>query len=556
MKRFLLVVLGFAMLLAMLTACGKQDGDEDEDEPKEESVLPEGAYWYKKYVAKDNDESKKVLVEEYVNLGTERSKKLYDENGEVIELYKWYYDSTGTRLLKEVVWAEGKPTQSREYDERDRLVLEKIKLEGKAKPGEMTGLVIPITYAELVAGFEGYGAQRILTESAEAEEGVIELKTEYTYFGDTAEIKSMQTTTDRGEVIGSYEHGEGDIILSCKLTGRVELTGDTDGESGEPITEILPWNYEETYDPETGTGTWKENFGTEYTFHGKRDYDDQNRCNHYITYYDYYDFPLAYDTIVEFGDDGFWVTFSRYSYDQFDFTYAIQKFDLTRRIVRDERYSISAETERPFMETIDLYEYHPNGELSRYVHDNRMEAAYDMRETETLYDEEGNFTKQMTDGFLSMENQITVSEDPATGETIRKSVMRYYRNPASLSEPEETYSPHSYAQTETTEVRMPDIYDPSKENWVVISCETMYNEVEREIQVHSYLNEEGLLTVYYGQGSVIIDGNSVSGTCEDVYDPEGRICKRIAFLDDDGIDATYYWEYSEQAGAGQPGQTE
>ena len=179
-----------------------------------------------------------------------------------------------------------------------------------------------------------------------------------------------------------------------------------------------------------------------------------------------------------------------------------------------------------------------------------------MRETETLYDEEGNFTKQMTDGFLSMENQITVSEDPATGETIRKSVMRYYRNPASLSEPEETYSPHSYAQTETTDVRMPDIYDPSKENWVVISCETMYNEVEREIQVHSYLNEKGLLTVYYGQGSVIIDGNSVSGTCEDVYDPEGRICKRIAFLDDEGIDATYYWEYSEQAGAGQPGQTE
>ena len=81
MKRILLVVLCVAMLLAMLTACGKQDGDEDE--PKEESVLPEGAYWYKKYVAKDNDESKKVLVEEYVNLGTERSKKLYDENGEV-----------------------------------------------------------------------------------------------------------------------------------------------------------------------------------------------------------------------------------------------------------------------------------------------------------------------------------------------------------------------------------------------------------------------------------------------------------------------------------------
>ncbi|MBP5230528.1 MAG: hypothetical protein ILO68_02255 [Clostridia bacterium] len=286
MKRLLAIVLTIVVMLS-LVACGKPEKGKQASK-----------YGFKKYSVDPNNESDRKLVEEYENLGTERTQTIYDElTGDVTEVNKWYYDNAGEVLMKEVRWRKGNPTTSLEYDEKGRCIVVMSKIEHADIMNAETGalaLTLPSEYL--------YNCPHILDMTLyrlaplyyiTLDDMITEIRTEYTYRGDMEEIQSIRTTTNTGETVAELVYGEGDIVLKGRFVGEIYL-------------------YEETYDPDTRTGRWMvKRHGESYDyFGGEKKYDQQGRC---IYAYKEDDNMEEWFTVFEFvyEPDGYWENVSK-----------------------------------------------------------------------------------------------------------------------------------------------------------------------------------------------------------------------------------------------------
>ena len=253
MGRKLIVIIVSAALVLAMTACGKGG-----DDRKEENKRFEPFGWQKYRKVTDVISGKvgeRRLVGEYENLGTESTLITY-EDGKTTGITKWYYDETGEKLLKKVVWSEGNATEASEWDTNGRLISYLRKIEDD-NPSE-DFLSIPMEY-------DTYESRDYLVEKIGGnvctDSDVKELRTEYTYRGDTDEIATIKTVTDRGEVVAYLERGEGDIVLSESWVGSLQL------------------RYDEVYDAVTRTG-----HGVELDGEGgvsaniDKTYDEYGRC--------------------------------------------------------------------------------------------------------------------------------------------------------------------------------------------------------------------------------------------------------------------------------------
>ncbi|MBP5230696.1 MAG: hypothetical protein ILO68_03115, partial [Clostridia bacterium] len=272
------------VLAVVSTACGKGETDKEKYTGKKRG--------FRVYVTEKVNgvvTSERQLRREYENLGTERTETQYDSEGNVRGLTKEYYDSSGEHLLKKVVWEDGYPTESYEYDLDGRIVREAVKFEHPEDFKSEAALSFPLIYFQLsqkeflwITGLPSY-----------ADTGVTELKTEYTYFDKSDRLKKVTTVSGDGTVLASFEMGEEDIVLSGFVSG-VDNRG-----------------YEETYDPDTNTGrcVWIT-YGMDDR-NGVKTYDESGRCRS-CTFHDLRD-NSEQDIQVNYTQDGFFAIINSYS---------------------------------------------------------------------------------------------------------------------------------------------------------------------------------------------------------------------------------------------------
>ncbi len=240
LKRCVAVLLIMA-LVVVSAACGKSGNEakpEKDNEQEQEKSKERTKNGFRRYTnvmdEYGNVTSAKELTEEYEDLITEKTDRVY-KNGEVTELTRWYYDSTGKILLKKVEW-HANPyylTVSREYDTEGRPIRYSQKQEHEAEPGvEQEKINFPDEYFRFILNMDTYAFGAFY-----ANFDVKELKTEYTY-GDDGRLKSIQSVAETGDVIAFVECGKGDIILKQEYN-------------------FNQYRYKEAYDPETGKGTWE-----------------------------------------------------------------------------------------------------------------------------------------------------------------------------------------------------------------------------------------------------------------------------------------------------------
>ena len=233
LKRCIAVLLIMALAVAS-AACGKS-GNEKEPGQEQEQKKKSG---FRRYTVERNMNgtvlSEKILTEEYEDLITEQTDRIY-ENGEVTELIRWYYDDSGEILLKKVSW-HADPyylTMSAEYDAKGRIIRFSQKREHEIAEGaEKEKMYFPEEYYPFI--FDS-GSFAINYTDFDAKE----VKTEYTYKEGSDEIASIRTVTDTGETIALLERGDGEIILKQEYS-------------------LDSIRYKEAYDPATRKGTWEQ----------------------------------------------------------------------------------------------------------------------------------------------------------------------------------------------------------------------------------------------------------------------------------------------------------
>ena len=476
MRKFIVAGMLVAAML-FLTGCEKE---------KQEKKLPE--YGFREYSVDPEDESKRRLVEEFENLGTETTRKTYGEDGNVIELTKEYFDSTGEHLLKEVRWTSNHLTKSVEYDMLGRCIRIQEKQEDGYDPMTGGGLVLPEDYRY---------ADKVLYESDflyfywgmydfTVDPSIRELRTEIAYKGDTKQIASIQTVTETGETVGFMEFGDEDTILSAMLN-------------------VDEQQFEETYDAQSRTGAWKftsdQTGGSQKEYFGEKDYDASGRCIRYTAQSiseGYWEKSFQYEA------DGYWETFRhgdnredstilhRYYYDYRFEEYAerVSFYEwyqedesggtyliMTCEIDRDDSGREIAQTYRYYDQSgrqthtvSDEYEYFENGNESKTL-------FYKIR---TDGEESGTTTAEQRE--LTQEIISIVSEQPGLGKTTQ-TIRKYYNTDGVVS-----------VTNDIKEVSLPYMYDRTTTMDETFDSKSYYHdsEIPREI-VTPVFDEEGRL---------------------------------------------------------------
>ncbi|MBO4767088.1 MAG: hypothetical protein J5532_07305 [Lachnospiraceae bacterium] len=213
-KRVVAMILMLAMAVQAI-ACGKPS-----DSGKETTKQPYGYKRYTCYEGIDGSGSvKKVLKEEFEDLGTERTCKLYSEDdGSVYGIDKWYFDRSGKYLLKKVVWRYYSPTECFEYDTKGRLIRYSIKVEDGLNELYPDYYFSLLSIPEVYFSYTTKTGLNLPTVRFRLDRSVKELVTEYTYKGDTGSYSKLRTIDDRGCEVCEVELGDEDIVLHAIIS--------------------------------------------------------------------------------------------------------------------------------------------------------------------------------------------------------------------------------------------------------------------------------------------------------------------------------------------------
>ncbi|MBR4812900.1 MAG: hypothetical protein IKZ69_03235 [Lachnospiraceae bacterium] len=420
-RKLIAIIVSAALVLAM-TACGK-GGDDRKNETKEYEP-----FGYRVYRTETEPmvayHGEQELVREYESLGTESTWITY-YNGEVDEIRKWYYDEAGEKLLKQVVWSTRRPTVASEWDTNGRLIVYLQKIEDDNPTEDY--LSIPTEYNTydkrdyLVKEIGGYNCD---------DRDVKELRTEYMYRGDTDEVATIRTVTDRGDVIAYLERGEGDIVLSEIRVGQGLA------------------KYEEVYDAATKTG-----HGIEQDVDGSvleyvdKTYDESGRCTEMIQSFCYDGF-IHYQkqtSIVYSGDGSAEATVIVLEYSNtrefselLPSSQTCYSYDTDQRLEKKtiSYYPWGAEINEGelYLDSAENYSYYESGQLKRtecYAQNDETDQLY--LQSVVDWDEEGNKISDVTwasDGFYSSTIIYEYVEDPAVHGRVLHTVQKFYEGQA------------------------------------------------------------------------------------------------------------------------------
>lgn len=508
-KRTIILIVAVAAML--LTACGKKPEEKEKPKP----------YGFKEYSVDPKDSSRRTLTKEYENRVTERTWKNYDESGEVTWLKREYYDETGEHLLKEVTWGKERPTVSREYDFQGRCTVEMSKYEDGVYPVPNFDESKVISFPQEYWNYSEKDGLKLPFSLTEVNRSVLEVRTEFSYRGDTDEIERICTKNGDGKVIGLLERGEGDIVLQELLECDLLI-------------------YEETYDPQTRTAKWQVMESGELYRFGLKEFDAEGRCIRYTnsgteSWSDYSEYRFLYD------ETGYWQ--ERYSGE----TESKKALDTRlhynnagERTVyewyRSENRSMHVwyrwtteydEKERLLLSLSE--EWDDDGDL---ISSERSEYEYEDSESESVERDYltswyASAPNEPSSRNLQYEKRTVTSEDPGLG-TIKHVVTTWFVSG------DRTQSTEIYA------VCLPDPYDHEKENWVTYFCENNDTNWEAgEKTVTSELGENGrLLRVEDLSGS--------DATVYSEYNEQGLIIHRRQVSTMSDAELITEWEYWEE----------
>lgn len=522
--KMVLFVFWAGMLLA---ACGK------EPKAEQEKQLPQSGYKAYRYtVDSDGNIVKDYMVMEYEDIGTERTHICFRSAEETDFLNKWYYDSTGERLVKEVSWERECSTIAKEYDSLGRVVRCSLKLEeNNDRDRQFYGLhdhwidfCMPEEYFEI-------NPKLISRDRTEAVlwdfdfSSVNELTTEYTYDGDTDKIKTIKSVTNTGAVVGSLELGDGDIVISRRLIGSETAC-------------------EEQYDPDSREARWTYRDEDGLSEEGVISYDEQGRC----TFFEVRHRLSGITSSMTF-------TYFEDHYERCSETKRNSNLECTERVAYDysnailsrEYYGIDDETTKLYKSIYDEYEYYENGILAKYTGIwYNVDGSETMREVNE-YDRSGAIVKEArTYGYGEKIENIKTYEyltEPGIGK-IRREVISNTRGESKESE------------TETLSVSIPDVAQPGSEVWQ--SYSVIYLEAGEEPKQTEHVE-------YYSDGHIKRIEELVSwdpkdfseATPDDIinfyeFDERGRLVKSGDI--DHGVESGTLYEYWEKTEDGESGK--
>lgn len=535
-----MAVLLSVLLAACLTACGKgtKESEKNPEKAEKERRQPSG---FRCYVLEGGDSNRKEkwLMEEYEDLVTEATSKRYDELGNVCDLTRWYYDDSGEILLKQVNWQsdEYSVTKSTEYDLSGRKIRYSEKQEHESEEEQEK--------PQIPEEFQKYLMNELDYYYFDVGNGVKELITEYTYAGDSDKLVSMKSVTDAGDVIAVVELGDGDIILSKRFQQ------DT-------------WRLEETYNPDTRTGTWNHytwsiTYDDDYfengwdwvvDMYGTREYDESGRILRSATYkpeeyIDDYDIKvrmrLSEETVYSYESHGMVSTTREFDRSGICSSEETDTHDPEGRVLQSVRRGFDEGGILAY-ERESTYTYHENGEKAsefvreRYSYESDWNISADYE-----YDENGAITAWRTydEGQLTSEITVTKSELPGVSGEVK------CRRWISYDEESEDKISERY------EVRMklPDVgdsltYSPYGDEWFVFRIVvTDWNDKTTEDDLDASFDSEGRLRKVY-----IYD----SGTKFAEFDEQGRLVHSFDSAWSSEWEYFYeYWEDEEQRPSGQ-----
>ncbi len=520
-KRIVALILVLVMAVQAF-ACGKPS-----DDVEEEVKQP---YSYKKYVCykyPGNDNVKKTLIEEYENLITERTKKLYDQDsGELFSITKWYYDETGSQLLKQVNWSKGL-SESYEYDTKGRLIRQSRKFEDSdndhSQGNQYSALSIPEECFRFSKKLDlKMGADFDLMKFP-LDSSVTELVTEYSYKDDTEHYESISTFDNNGNEVFSLRLGDEDVILGLYITGEGN-------------------RYWETYYSDVrsvSAGTYESgNLVITLT----REYDETGRCRKEEAEIQR---PNAENSrieiLFEYDTDGYVQNFTVYNGEKVTLRKS-ERYNNSDLLLWTERRESSTDTDMG-SEIVNRtsYTYHENGMLATMQQEISFDGGVNTSKTIGSYDEEGNWIMSAyytSDGELSEKISTEITKEQTELGNVRHD--REYR----LS---------SGPGTETDYVYLPSMEDPDRMEWV-----TFY---EKEVSLgrdHVYINAEAEYTndgklkrvEYYFESPSVEEGR-LNGYTFREFDEKGRtvmygtqVAEKDVALN--GYESMYYvWEFSD-----------
>ena len=504
MRKLLLTLVLLAMALSVC-ACESSPRDNGGDPKETKSVQPfhmkayryEGETWKKEDLTGDG-----TLSEEYEYLGTERSRKQY--NGDRVEsLTKWYYDQSGTNLLKVVYWYIDYPTESKEYDSRGRLIREQTKIED-----DHTALLRDGYAPRLPEIYNSYMKKDALNSAwfdLTVEYGIRELKTEYKYKDDTDEYESITTVDEDGDTVARVLFGEGDIVLEAEI----HLRGAEYSETYNSADNSAVWSYTMRRDAEM----YEDGSSS-----GEKKYDEDGRCTQYTLRYADDDVNIVYvETTFEYDRDTYTCTIEYYTLNsnvpswKYKYYYDSENRKvISETYVQDDQYGGMYQTYR------ETNEYYPNGNKK-----SEFDESYDYEmggltpSYSETYNEEG---KQLshTDydyGKVSFRRVTTiVEEETEIGKVRHYTESRY-----------EDGSDEGQCVNEYYEVCMHNMYVPTEEEWVTYS-RTNYSDEQKITSARVTCDE---------QKGYIIRIDTAFWNDEDIYEMEQTGQSPISFREYD-----------------------
>ena len=517
----------------------KEQQEQNEQQEPKKKRQPSGFRCYK--TEDPSDPKNRILLEEYEDLVTEATLKEYnddsddeDSDNELAEITRWYYDDEGEILLKEVNWHANSRfvTYAVEYDRAGRTIRYSEKQEHEyAEDQDRPG--IPFDYREFISSDDYYNFS--------VGDDVKELVTEYTYKGDTDKLAGLKSVTDTGNVVAVVELGDGDIILSKRFQQ------DT-------------WRLEETYNPDTRTGTWNHytwsiTYDDDYfengwdwvvDMYGTKEYDESGRILRSATYRpeEYIGdddikvrMCLSEETVYSYGSDGMVSTTRDFDRSGICSSEKKETHDPEGRVLQsvskgfDEGGILAYERE-------STYTYHENGERAsefareRYSYESDWHISADYE-----YDENGDMTAWRTydnEGQLRDELTVTKPEVPGISGEVRCRKSVYY----------DEESEYKISERYEVHMKMPDVgdasmYVPYGDGWFVYRIVvTDWNDKTTEDDLDASFDSEGRLRKVY-----IFD----SGTKFAEFDEQGRVvhCFESAW----SSDWEYFYEYWEDEAA-------
>lgn len=524
MLRKIVAIAMTVVLIACLTAC-----DRGRKKPEEkESLKPHG---FSVYVTRTNygeEVYTRRLCEKYDDLVSEVTHTKYDvfsESGDTTDITKWYYDDTGTYLLKKVVWsyAWNVLTTSTEYDHSGRKIrysviqdhefYEDVHYAFPQLPEEYYNELqdaLPEMYS-ILEFFSG-----LLTD------GEKELTTEYAYQGDSDKLASIKTMTGNGDVIARIEW-DGDVIINARIEGTNK-------------------RYEETYFPKDHRSEWKifdedlllgRDGEPVVHYGGEKEYDDSGRlvCGTEYVYDENGKRDLRYENVTTYDAEGSIATLRVYDIDWIDGTAwcseNVIRYDHEGRKVKRELFEKYEDGTRS-LQSAETLTYHKNGEIATEVCETRDSKAgkmtpYEYRE----YDENGEnlVYRRYSNGKIDFDREQEYLDVPGiAGKVMHTLRISYY-------EGEFYYSSDEYSVG--VKVGAVDDY------WIEYrDCVKMGQEGPEEYYSAAFDSVGNLVRV---------DHNFGGGWEEYEYDSQGRLV-RSTNNNDETVDETVYEYWDEETG--------